>query len=40
MVKYRILELIEKLLSINELVNLEIDFKGFNFFPVIEVNND
>lgn len=37
MIRYRILELIEKLLSINELVNLEIDFKSFNFFPVIEV---
>ena len=39
MIRYRILELIEKLLSVNELCSLEIDFKNFNFFPIIEVNN-
>lgn len=36
MVRYRVLELIEKILSINELENLKIKFDSFDFFPVIE----
>ena len=36
MVRYRVLELIEKILSINELESLKIKFGSFDFFPVIE----
>ncbi len=37
MLKYTILQIIEKILSINEIENLALDFTKFDLFGMIEV---